>query len=827
MRGWTRQLQASVPVLDHDHSERTPELIETNVDRKQDYAGPDDVEAMRARQLRIQQALAGCSQDLLLAAEDEDSQRQALSYALEHLLSGAQASRAHLLRAYDDVELGLCIGLVAEASAAGVSRHIDNPVNQRLPVSLLPPEMVTALTAGRPFGGPVGRTFASAPHLQKEFLSQREPLRSVQFFPIHDRGRWWGCVGLDDCLTEREWDAIEISMLRIASAMIGNTLQRWQTAAQLRQLVGLLDTRVEKRTAELSEANLKLNEEVQQRQRAQDDLEKRLRTEAILASISARLLEPTNIRANIAASLEDLAHLLDAGRAFLVEYDPQSENRPREFFEWHRPEAPPLSMEVIQRSIAGLPRLGERLRDGETVYLADSAQCSSDDEMHRRFLQESGVHSLALSPIAVNQTARAVLGCSNFQASADTLQVNLRSLQWVAHMLQSLLQREYLVQNLEQQMAKRTRQLTTFLDMAMASGETQDLADLLRPTLLPITQLAMCDATSIHVIHEQNSSLELIGQRGIPPEFLSPLREIHINAEFAAGLAEAEPHEVFGNVADSQVLPEAFHIPGFGAFFATRLTSGSRQLGLLSCYRVEHQPFSPFQATLLTALGDLLGIIVENQRLRIEAREVAAVGERQRLAREIHDAISQSVYSLSLFAHSAKDALEDGNHSRLLSDLQDIEEVALQAVREMRLLLYELWETDAADDIATALDARYQQVENRLGIQASREIDVDVLLPDQVRYEVWRIISEALNNVVKHARAAHVHVRVACVDENLDVSVRDDGVGFDARERPRGMGLANIRVRVAQLGGNLNILSTPGRGTQVNFQVPIVYIDPD
>ena len=277
-------------------------------------------------------------------------------------------------------------------------------------------------------------------------------------------------------------------------------------------------------------------------------------------------------------------------------------------------------------SITSLIGLGDRLRDGNTIYIDDTSHFPDKDEIDLQFLRDREVHSLLLSPIVIDQRVQAILGCSNFQASADTVHMNLRALELIASMLKSLLQREQLIQTLEEQVAERTRQLTTFLDMAMLSDQTQDLADILQPTLLAITQIAGCDAVGIHIINEAESSLVLNAQRGIPLEYLQSLREVKIDAEFGTWLAEMEPQQTMDKSSRDILFPKPFCIAGYKAFIAIRLRTGSKTLGLMSCYRVGDQLFSPFHETLLTALGELLGIIVENHYLRIEAEEFSCHG---------------------------------------------------------------------------------------------------------------------------------------------------------------------------------------------------------
>ena len=821
----TRQLESKALHLEDEVREHTLELVQTNEQLEKENKERENAEIRLNQQLLFQQSLAGCSQTLLQAVEDESSQQEVLNQALEHLRSGAQASRAYIIRTFDDPKMGMCAAILAEVCAPGIFAHIDNPANQKVPLSRFPPEMVEDLAESKPYGGPVKRVLVSRPWMLENFLSQKKPLLSFICFPIFDQNRWWGFVGFDDCSTEREWDEMEISILRTASEMIGNTLQRWDIETQLRETLDELDLRVQERTAELIQSNIKLNEEIQHRQSAQNDLETRLQIEEMLAAISARLLEPTQIRANIAASLENMAGIMNAGRIFLAEFDLQSGDRVREYSEWHRPELPPVSEDVLQFSMTSLIGLRELLQGGETVYIDDTSQFPNNQRIDLQFLQDRDVHSLVLSPIVIDRSVQAVLGCSNLQASADTVQGNLRALDLVAGMLKSLLQREHLIQTLEEQVAERTRQLTTFLDMAMLSDQAQDLADLLQPTLFSITQIAACDAAAIHIIDEERSSLELIAQRGFPPRYLQPLREINIDAEFAAWLVEADPYEALRDLDIGSIFMKPFRPPVFRAFFANRLSTGGKPLGLLSCYRVEDQPFSPFQATLLNSLGELLGIIVENHRLRIEAGELAAVEERQRLAREIHDVVSQSVYSLSLFARSASDALEESNEGKLLANLQDIEGTALQAMREMRLLLYQLRAAGQDKDFATALEARFQQVENRLGIQATFELGGDIILPSQIQQEVWRIVIEALNNAVKNANPSRIQVGIICQDEILFVSIQDDGIGFDLQYPSPGMGLENIQARTETLGGQLDITSELGQGTQIKLKIPMACMD--
>jgi len=148
-------------------------------------------------------------------------------------------------------------------------------------------------------------------------------------------------------------------------------------------------------------------------------------------------------------------------------------------------------------------------------------------------------------------------------------------------------------------------------------------------------------------------------------------------------------------------------------------------------------------------------------------------------------------------------------------------------MREMRLLLYQLREIGRDEDIIVALDNRFKQVENRLGIQATCETNTEIWLPVEIRHQVWRVLVEALNNAVKHAEATQVQVQFNCLDEYLEVTVQDDGIGFDVNNPSPGMGLNNMRARAEIINGQIDITSETGQGTRISLNIPIACLEPE
>ncbi len=204
------------------------------------------------------------------------------------------------------------------------------------------------------------------------------------------------------------------------------------------------------------------------------------------------------------------------------------------------------------------------------------------------------------------------------------------------------------------------------------------------------------------------------------------------------------------------------------------------------------------------------------------ARQVAVLEERQRLSRELHDSVTQALYGISLYTEAADRALAGGEQQPVATNLRDIRETTQEAMGEMRLLLFELRPPLLHErGLAGALRARLQAVEGRSGLATEFTSDGDERLSPNVEQELYRVAQEALNNVLKHAHASRVSVRMTIDDRCAKLEVEDDGLGFEpSLEGTGGMGLRGMRERVERLGGTLHIESSPGAGTAVRVEVP-------
>ncbi len=247
---------------------------------------------------------------------------------------------------------------------------------------------------------------------------------------------------------------------------------------------------------------------------------------------------------------------------------------------------------------------------------------------------------------------------------------------------------------------------------------------------------------------------------------------------------------------------------------------------IIGVLNVANKPggFTESDARMLSLLGNVAAIAIENARLRREAGNVAVSQERQWLARELHDSVTQAIYSVTLYAEAARMALEDGNHDVVAEDLRELQGMAREALLEIRLLIFELHPPILENrGLSAALQVRLESVEGRAGLQVKLDVHGERRLSLRREEDVYRIVLEALNNIVKHASARHVTVRLRYSETDVKVEVTDDGRGFDPDnvEHTGGMGLRSMRERAERLDGELEIISAPGKGSRFSLTVPL------
>ncbi len=255
------------------------------------------------------------------------------------------------------------------------------------------------------------------------------------------------------------------------------------------------------------------------------------------------------------------------------------------------------------------------------------------------------------------------------------------------------------------------------------------------------------------------------------------------------------------------------------------LYAGDEKLGVMNVASPDWRSLSPEDLQLLYTIGDLLSIAVERARLFARSAQLGAVEERNRLAREIHDTLAQGLTATALQLESA-DALLDAGPTpekaheplrRALSLTRSNLEEARRSVLDLRAAPLEGRSlTEALAALVNGWDAQTGVGTRYMTVNGGRP------LPPRVEVALYRICQEALANVARHAEATRVTVRLVASPQRVQLSVEDDGRGFDAPRVPENRhGLVGMNERARMLGGTLEVKSSPGAGTRVEATVPL------
>lgn len=205
-----------------------------------------------------------------------------------------------------------------------------------------------------------------------------------------------------------------------------------------------------------------------------------------------------------------------------------------------------------------------------------------------------------------------------------------------------------------------------------------------------------------------------------------------------------------------------------------------------------------------------------------KVEELATIQERNRLARELHDSVTQALYSLTLYAEAASRELSTGDLDVVGNHLGELRFTSQQALQEMRLLIFELQPPILdRDGLVIALQERLEAVESRTGIETVTELNLETRLPAKLEAGLYGIAREALNNILKHAQATQVWVSLFEMNSRVVLEIADNGIGImnNDAESGGGMGIKGMYERAKQIGADLSLEAQDGGGTLMRVEV--------
>lgn len=367
---------------------------------------------------------------------------------------------------------------------------------------------------------------------------------------------------------------------------------------------------------------------------------------------------------------------------------------------------------------------------------------------------------------------------------------------------------------LTQRVADQTRKLSGLYELILFAGQSLSIEEIQEQALSTIMTVMGSDMGCIHQWDEKKQSQVLVTHRG-----LSQAMQFQINTLPANWLLNDRIPCALPALPNANDVPNEIKLERLPSYLGASTYLLNRPIGSISLYWTQARSFPVEDIALFSGMADQLGIIIENTRLRQRGEAAAAMQERRRLARDLHDSVTQSLHSLVLVADTASNRLKQGKLERLESSLTQLAESARQALKEMRLLLYELRLANPDQlNLVDAIRLRLDTVEKRAGLDVRFIVQDSIHLPRDQENQLYFIAMEALNNSLKYSRATQVQVELIGLPNGIDLKILDNGKGIEPQTtRPGGLGLQNMAERAERLGGTLKIQSSPGTGTCIHF----------
>jgi signal transduction histidine kinase len=388
---------------------------------------------------------------------------------------------------------------------------------------------------------------------------------------------------------------------------------------------------------------------------------------------------------------------------------------------------------------------------------------------------------------------------------------------------------------LEQRVEERTLELTMLLNTSRSIASTLELEELLKQVLDKL--LPVVDYTGGAILILEDDHLAIWAYQGLFPRELVQYGNYPADNIIGRQLIEEQQPVLIPDVASDSpfalALRQAIGLTGpqvryIRSWMGIPLIAKDRVIGMLALHHREPGIYGQQTADLTMAFANHVAVAIENAQLLKQARRLAVLQERQRLARELHDSVSQALYGISLGSHTAQKLLDrtpvDSDAKAALKEPLDyILSLSEGGLAEMRALIFELHpESLESEGLVAALAKQATALQTRHQIAVKTQFGKEPVASLPIKEVVYRVSQEGLNNVVKHASATKIVVSLSNEDDQLVLEISDNGKGFDLNADFTGhLGLRSMRERLERVGGTFDITSSPCHGTVITAIVPL------
>ncbi len=395
---------------------------------------------------------------------------------------------------------------------------------------------------------------------------------------------------------------------------------------------------------------------------------------------------------------------------------------------------------------------------------------------------------------------------------------------------QKIEQLRELIHSLEQGVEGRARALQRWaLLLETSTRVSKEIASILNiDDLLSRLEGLIIDAFGYyHVyiyLYDPDNDQLVIASNSSP---YSSARKIHpVDENSLNGLAVRTRRLVLaGDVLQNRHFLYDANIPEVRSELVIPLIIGNRVIGTLDVSSKETDAFSPEDVQMISGVGDQIAVAIENARLYEQSQKLAALEERTRLARELHDSVAQSLSGIELRAKAAETYLKR-SHPLAEVEIAELRRSAQDALQEMRALIYNLRPVSLEEGgLVEVLKREVQNNTHQDGATITLHAPEEMKLNAELERCLFRVAQETLRNALKHAHAGHIDVWLEKDSSRVYLTIKDDGRGFDPSAVPSGyhsFGIIGMKERVELLRGVFRLSSRPGTGTSVEVSLPLV-----
>ncbi|MDH4208820.1 MAG: GAF domain-containing sensor histidine kinase [Anaerolineae bacterium] len=479
--------------------------------------------------------------------------------------------------------------------------------------------------------------------------------------------------------------------------------------------------------------------------------------------------------------------------------------------------------DVRSLTLWGLRAMAESLETGARMFLEEylASICPSGSDV---VPDASAVtEALLLCKDAVAPVIREACGADSGKTWALVCELDACQ-RWMAGRLASLS-----AASMMQQLADERARVQTLLDLAQTVGSTLELDEVVSRAAEQIVAALGVDRCSFHLVDEETRSTVFLRR---PFDWSSRVFRSFdsYTSYFQEVLTTREPLTSYDVLSDPRFQEDAAREIGAKSAVAVPLIAKGKVIAVAWTYTVnDYRRFTRGEIALAQGIGNMLGLVIQNAQLYERSKLLAVMEERSRLAREIHDGVTQTLGALQLKASQLEESLSNERVAESLGYLSELQEMVSRAYRDLReamLGLRAVVEPGAGLVAALREYLAHYREQYPLDVDLEASDDEPAVFDGETQAQAMRIVQEALSNVRRHSGADRATLRIERRGNVVWICVVDEGQGFDpahaqGRELGRHLGLRTMRERAESVGGTLTVESQPGEGTTVVLQLPL------